>query len=191
MDAIAKLRRQARARRDAALAVARAEYSRAMRNIRALAPDDDDNDWSLVARRVVELIPSRPFSLYEMLVWLGEAEPDEPIRIGTVRNVIRRLASRGVLQRVAKNLDGMSLWAAIDCDEFPASLKALSLPDAIETVLGEVGPLRDTELTIALQDRGYRTYLTDRELYKSLQQALARFAPMFVCGPDGRWRLAD
>jgi hypothetical protein len=46
----------------------------------------------------------------------------------------------------------------VECYVDPAPVGSQGLPEAIAGVLRDAGPLRDVEVTIALQDRGYRTY---------------------------------
>jgi hypothetical protein len=192
MDGFAKLRTQARARRDAAIAIARAQYRRAMRDLRVLETDYEDDDCKPTAVSLVqELIPSRPFSIFDLLVWFREVNPDSQLRLATIRQALMTLAEQGEVKRLANDRDGVLMWAPADWGARPATT-AVSIAQAVADVLEDAGPLTAIEIAIVLHDRGYRAYLSERKLYAAVYSTLTHThsAKWFVEGADGRWRRA-
>ena len=60
----------------------------------------------------------------------------------------------------------------------------MTLPEVVATILAD-GPLRQTELVVALLEAGYQTTMTPRALRNAVGAELRR-GP-FTKGKDGRW----
>jgi hypothetical protein len=183
MDALSALRMRARARRDAAIAIARAEYARVLRDIRVLS---DDDQAPTAVSLIEELIPPRPFNLYEMIGWFREVNPGSTLQVATLRQALMRLAERGVLKRMGNDRDGLLVWAPANWTGKPNDVGYVK---AITGVLGDVGPLKASEIAVVLRVQGYRADLTDRELLTRIQVALTQAPRTFAQDEDGRWAL--
>jgi hypothetical protein len=200
MDPISTLRQQAAAKRDAAILKAKADYSYALRLLDDLAKTlPNESRKPRIGRRsqqqpVIELLADilpkdRPFTIRDVLGLLRAAHPSREFHEPTIRTFFAKLIDRGMIRRLRKLDKGFIQWAAAGYaapDDGP--LSALSMPDAVETVLRERGPLRPAELVVAIQEQGYRSDANPRALLTSLKQAHKRNADRFSIGADGTWQ---
>lgn len=198
MDAIETLKQQAREKRDQAIAEARAEFRESMAAIRklerGLAPAERKPpraSGAPVFNLVVASIPAGDFAAGDLLAALRAADPKREFNVGTVRIYLRQLNDKGLIRRVARGGRNRTLWTRVEGREPEANpFAAWFIPDAVEAVLRESGPLRIAELVVALQDRGYRVDADPMVLANSVGKALGYHPERFAAQPSKRWGLS-
>lgn len=168
MDAYETLRQRARAKRDAAVRAAQAEFRQSVRRINELERKIGDGanppalgnaaKGEIVWTAVRDLIPKdREFTLEDMKRWLAENHSTRKFPISTVRASFRRLADQGLIRAVKRGRAAQVTWIACNGDApDDVPFAALSLPEAAGVILRELGPMRDIELVLAMQQRGNR-----------------------------------
>jgi hypothetical protein len=197
MDPFKILRQQAATKRDAAVKAARAEYRNSCRLIDELAQSLPVKPATVRRRNgrqpIIELIADvmpkdKAFTIRDIMEGLRLAHPLREFHEPTVRTFFSRLIEQGMIRKLRKGDRGFILWAAAGsqlADDGP--LSALSIADATETVLRSRGPLKATELVVAIQEQGYRSGANPRKLLNSLKQAYKRNGHRFAIAADGKW----
>lgn len=198
MDAYEQLRQRARAKRQAAIRKAQAECRLSLRRINELErkigegasppPPGNAAKGLIVWETVSSLVPpAGEFTIDDMQRWLAENHSTRKFPISTVRATFRRLLDQGKIRQVRRAHAGKAVYAACEGVAAEMPFAALSLPDAAAIVLGELGPLRDSDLVLAIQERGNRTDTAPSRLIRSVAKTLRDNPERFSCWDDGRW----
>lgn len=198
MDAYSQLEKQARQKRDAAIARARVEYRDTLRRIHnlrdalgeSIEPAKRSKPKPIVAL-VQDLMPrDRAFTFADMLRILRDAEPDREFSDPSLRSLLAQLDKRGVVRRVGSNQKGRVLWAAGDSKIEAAPYGQASLVDMAEAMLHKHGPLKPAELVVAIRETGYRADADPHATMAAVRQLLRRYTKRFKRGGDGRWQVS-
>jgi hypothetical protein len=198
MDAINILRQQAAQKRDEAIKVARDEHRQTLRLIDELAmqlfhetqPTRRGHERKRpIIDLIVDYMPKdRPFAIRELLAKLRKVDPKRIFHEPTFRTLFKRLIDQGRIRKVSKGDRGFILWAASECPESDQGpLATVSISNAMESVLRELGPLKPVEIVLAVQERGYRPDSNRRVLLGTLSTAFKRNSDRFQQLDDGRW----
>jgi hypothetical protein len=207
-DAYEQLRAAARRKRDVAIAEVRKVYRRELEAIQrikdSLYEEDHGNRKKpgpkprvggprtrTAPELVKEYMPrDRQFTIAEIREKLLEVEPTRRFYRASLRTTFANLKREGAIRRVKRISKGQVLWECVATAPTVTPLAAMLLPEAVEVILGECGPLRPVEIVLALQERGYRREANPKILANSLQSTLRRCAGRFTLGDDGRWQLS-
>jgi hypothetical protein len=109
MDTFDALRRQARERRNAAIALARAEYRQAIHQIDELQRGLGCG-YKRVSRSksqplqdlIMSLVPKdQTFTTNDMVAWMKARHPLRNFNVPTIRTIIPQLGERGLIRRVS------------------------------------------------------------------------------------------
>lgn len=198
MDAYDDLRKQARDKRDRAILAARAEYETALAAIRSLKAKLTGETLrkrpggAVVPKQrpiidlICDVLPAdRTFTVAEIRDRLHAIEPSRVFR--SLKPLLHKLKSEGVIRPVSREGRGRVQWEYVAPRQSVIPFAALALTDAAEVVLRDAGPLRTTDLAVALQQRGYRADADPRVLVDSLGKALKRCVGRFAYGDGRRW----
>lgn len=200
MDAYETLRQRARAKREAAIRAAQKECRLALRRINELErrvgngadPPGPGNvaKGKIVWTVVRSLIPTdREFTIDDMRQWLAENYPTRKFPVSTVRASFRRLMDQGSIRPVSRgHYSKMTYVACAGGSPDDVPFAALNLPDAAARVLRELGPMRDMELVLAIQQRGNRSDSRPKRLLKSLVKSLNHNTERFALDDAGSQR---
>jgi hypothetical protein len=200
MDAIKILRQRAADKRDRAIKTARSEFQRVARMLdeldqalgRETPPRTRHTAHQSNLALIAELMPKdKTFTIQDILGLLEAAHPDRSFPAATIRSEFSSLIDRGIIRRVRKAATGIVHWAAAECEVTDEPIAAMSMADAAEVILGEVGALTATELVVALKERGYRPDDGPRVMLNSLRDAFKRNRARFLRREDGRWQLSQ
>jgi hypothetical protein len=176
MDAYHELRAKAARKRDGIIQRARKDYRDAIRQIDALRSRLDPNAPTAKPSRartmielVCDLIPrDKAFTFADVLVALKQAEPGRKFNELSVRTLLPKLETQGIIRRVSKNQAGRVEWAAAGAVIAENPYGAMALTDIAEQVLRERGSMTPTELVVMLQEQGYRATADPRRMVAAL-----------------------
>jgi hypothetical protein len=191
MDAFSALRTKARTRRDLAIAKARDEFSATLSRIAALEQDllgKEQSTHRTTSSRINSVIPTdQQFTIAEIMAGLEGIDPTRDWRLRTVVSHISRLRDKGIIRRIrrAKGHEP-AIYARVDAKVDPLPFASKTLPEAVAEVMREAaGPLRTTEITVALLERGYRSGMTRTVLRGAIAGLMRRHKYKEVA--TGKW----
>jgi hypothetical protein len=199
MDIIDELRKQARERRNAALALARAEYRQTLEQIEQVRRGLGVG-YKRVSRSkskplqdlICDLIPlDRTFNINELVVMMRTRFPLRKFNVPTIRTIVPRLGEQGIIRKVGRDEKGCVLWASVHAKVEASAFAAMPLTEVAEMLLRERGPMRLTELVVTMQQAGFRRGAEPRQLMQSLRWANKRYPGRFEVGEDGCWKFAQ
>lgn len=200
MDAISVLRQRSAAKRDEAIAAARATYRKEARLLDGLLESLGEERPKRRARKggksvialVAQVMPQdKPFTIREVMASMEEAEPGREFNIGTLRAEFSTMIDRGMIRRVRRMNGGQLLWAAAGCEVEECPIASLPLSEATQHVLEERGPLNAAEIVVTLQEQNYRPDADPRILLRSVREVFKRNRSQFQRQDGGRWGAAD
>jgi hypothetical protein len=196
MDAIKHLRTRLAARRDEAIKKARADFKHGCRLLDQLDQSLGQETPARQPRKghqsnvalIAEVMPKdRTFTIQDILGLLERSCPGRKFPAPTIRAEFRNLIDRGIIRRIRKTSGGIVHWAASECEVIDEPIAAMTMADAAEVVLSEMGPLTSAEIIVNLKERGYRPDDDPRVLLTSLREAIKRNAKRFSRDEDGKW----
>jgi hypothetical protein len=119
-----------------------------------------------IAACIDSVIPKdRPFGTIDIVAGLEALDPKRVWRKRSIDGHICRLRFKGLLRRLQKaHGHECAVYVRVGVQVAPLPFEGQTLPEAIESVLGELGPLNATELTVALLERGYHTTMDKKAL---------------------------
>ena len=188
------LRKQAASRRDDRIRAARAAFNESVKLISQLEREIEGTvsrpyRVHRILDMVRELVPTdRPFTVAEMVTMLSRESPDRVAYVPTIRSIFTRLEREGIIKRVGR--DGVHVhWASVKYNGRLSPHGAATITTVAKQVLGEKGPLRLSELIVAMRESGYRSEANPRKMLASVAATLCRNADTFrvIKGASGGW----
>lgn len=192
MEAFNELRRQARLKRDKAIAQARRDYSDTLVRIAALEQDLLGRELSShrkISASIERVIPTdREFTTVDILTGLEALDPGRVWRKRSVDSHISRLRERGLVRRLRKaHGTEPALYARLGVQVAPRPFEDMTMREVIRTVLADK-PLTQTELVVAMLEAGYETTMTPQALRNAVGVELRKDGEFRKT--DGKWEIA-
>lgn len=191
MDAFNELRKQAREKRDKAVSEARDAYDATLTRIASLEQDILGRDLSShksIAACIDSVIPTdRPFTTQDILASLEALDPRRNWRKRSVDSHIYRLRERRIVRRLKKaHGEQLAVYVRVGVHIDPLPFEDMTLPEVAAKVLAERGPMRQTELVMAMLEAGYKTTMTPKNLRNAVGVVLRKDSRF--CERAGTWR---
>lgn len=195
MNAFNELRKQAREKRDKAIEVARDEYAATLRRIAELEQDllgRDSPAHKTIAACIDSVIPTdRAFTTVDIMAALEALEPRRVWRKRSLDSHISRLRERGLVRRVKRSQNQQpAVYARVGVETEPLPFEDMTLAEVVKEVLGARGPMRQTELVVAMMESGYQTTMKPKGLRNAVGKILAKDKQAFRQS-GGKWAVAD
>lgn len=166
------LREQARKRRDATLAAARADYETTMQQIAALelrlSSKPAHTKRPAVAAAVQAVMPAdAPFTSVDIHQALEAQYPDQVWLRKSINTCLGELVSRGTLKRIRRpTIHNHAVYAFADLNVTVDPGENMTLHDAIR--LAVTRPMTSAEVVNAVLATGYKTIMSPRMLREVL-----------------------
>ena len=185
MNAFIELRKQARDKRDKAIAQAREDYVATLRRIANLEQDlcgREPSTHKTIASCIDSLIPAdRVFTTVDIMTSLEALDPKRDWRKRSIDSHLSRLRGRGIVRRVKKSRNTQpAVYVRVGVDVKPLPFEDMTLPEVVAEVLRSRQPVRQTDLVVAMLEAGYQTTMSP----KALRDAVGRV----LRGDEGRFR---
>lgn len=189
MTAFDELKRQAAAKRDAAIQAAREEYRDTLRSLDGLrcklTPKHKRRRSGVpLHERILQAIPRDScFTVPDIESWLGLDYSDHDL----IRSTLNRMMKRGVIKRMRRSrCREVAIFAAAEYGPSANQWDDMTLIEAAETVLRDLGrPVSAVALTVELVERGYTPTTDEKAMLKSLRDAMRRKPQFRESG--GQW----
>ena len=194
MEDFNSIRKRARERREKSIKQARVEYAETLARIAELEQDllgRQPVKYKSIASCVEAVIPTdRTFTSADIMAGLEALGSGRVWRKRSVDNHISQLRGRGIVKRIRRVRNGqLALYALADLDTEPVPFEGMDLAACVSLVLRDAdGPMRPTEVAVALLEHGYETSM-DRGGLRNAVCAVLRDEGRFVRGEDGKWGL--
>jgi hypothetical protein len=191
MSAFNELRKQAREKRDKAIAMARDDYAATLRRIANLEQDllgRDPSTHKTVASCIDSVLPTdRTFTTVDVLAALEALDPKRDWRMRSINSHISRLRARGIVRRVKRSQNTQpAVYARVGVDVEPLPFEDMTLPEVVAKVLGDRQPMRQTDLVVAMLEAGYQTTMTPKRLRDAVGVVLRKGRERFR-QRGGKW----
>lgn len=192
------LRRQARDKRDKIIQKAQDDYRVAVKRINALRkhvtgkarpvikPVRQPGEKTLHEVLLDVLPKDRAYTFAEARDIAFQHPLGSSYRENSVRSAMQNMVTSGILHRVGRSR-GHVLWAFKNSAVEVSPFAAKTMAQIILEVIHERGPMRVTELTVLLKERGYRPEEPKQTTYNTILAALTRFNGRFMKDAVGRW----
>lgn len=185
MNVFIELRKQARDKRDKAIAQAREDYTATLRRIASLEQDlcgREPTNHRTIASCIESVMPTdRVFTTVDIMTSLEALDPKRDWRKRSVDSHLSRLRGRGIVRRVKKSRNTQpAIYVRVGVEVEPLPFGDMTLPEVVEEVLKSCQPCRQTELVMAMLEAGYQTTMSP----KALRDAAGRV----LRGDEGRFR---
>ncbi|MBM79939.1 MAG: hypothetical protein CMJ78_05015 [Planctomycetaceae bacterium] len=141
MTAFDELKRQAAAKRDAAIREARKEYRETIRSLDGLrcklAPKKRKRSSVPLHERILQVIPTDAcFTVSDLESWLGLNYSDHDL----IRSTLYRMIKRGQIKRMRRSrCREVAMFASVEYGPSVSKWDDMTLVEAAETVLRELG----------------------------------------------------
>ncbi len=188
MNAFIELRKQAREKRDKAIAQARDEFAATLRRIAELEQDllgREPPTHKTIAACIDSIIPTdRVFTTVDIMAALEALDPRRDWRKRSLDSHISRLRDRGIVRRVKKSQNTQpAIYVRVGVEVEPLPFEDMTLPEVVAQVLEEHQPVRQTDLVVAMLESGYQTSMRPKVLRDAVGRVLR--------GDKGRFRQRD
>lgn len=186
------LREAARVRRDKIIKQATQEYEDTIHAIAALADDllGAEPNRRTTAEAVNSLVPEDgTFTTGDIMDALEKSEPGRIWNERAVGNQLSRLRDKGIIKRIrrAKRTE-RAVYVRVGVEYEKGRFDDMTLRQVIAVVLTEQGPLKVTELTIAVLEGGYDTIMNRKSFRRAVDTEL-KAHKQFARDSDGKWSL--
>lgn len=195
-DPFEQLRKQAAQKMDAAIKVARDEYKAEVAKINALRSSlGYENPMGLRTRKrigdmLAEHYPSdRTFTVDDLIANVSASYPNERFKRQSVRTAMQEHKEKGIVRRVAKEKNGIIVWAVAELAVVEKPFAAMSIGDVIAEVLLDSNGMRPAELVVAMQTMGFRREDDPVALMRQVSKSLYMNPRRFVKDGIGKWAL--
>jgi hypothetical protein len=199
MDTFEQLRIEATQRRDEAITAARNEYNLTVKRINALRRQMTGQkpatlkttDERTIGERVFETLPrDRIFTVPQVVDLMHASYAGCRFKTESIRAQFPILAAKGAVRKVCRK-NGQVWWAARELETPDSPFGAMTVADICEQLFAELGPMRVTEVVLAMRERGYRLDDKPQHTAAVVLRALTRYTGRFERGGDGRWSAAN